>query len=578
MLFNSWLRGLRLLPERNAANSGGRQKLNKRRGSCQLDVEILEGRWLPSAYVVTDLGTLGGRTSQAIGISPSGLIVGDAENAAHETHAFLYQAGVMTDLGTLGGTGSVAYAVNDAGQVAGYSQTANGDTHAFLYSGGIMTDLGTFGGPTSYAFGINKFGQVTGVADFPGNTGTVHAFLYSPGGSLQDLGTLGSNYSEGRAVNDLGQVAGNSGTGHGSTPAFLYSGGVMSNLGTLPGGTYCQVHNMNNLGQVVGTSNTPTADQRAFLYSPGIGMQDLGTLGGVNSQASGINDLGQVVGVSNLPGDTLAHAFLDQSGVMTDLNSLIPAGFGWDLSEAFGINNAGAIVGDGIGPNNVNYAHAFLLTPVPTVTLTAANATYTGAPYDTANLTTMILPASASGSLSYVFYADAGGQNTIADPTNAGAYYVQAVFTSSDLSNFTNATSSIVPFNITAKSLSVDATTQGTLNIAKAGTISFALQITDGLVASNNDVATLFNGATFTITVSGTSYSLTSTATVAADGTINVSMQMSQGLQNALLAALSQGNTVDFNLSALSNDGNYSLAADAISRLISEGKLKFAVV
>jgi len=83
----------------------------------------------------------------------------------------------MKDLGTLGGTGSVAYAVNDAGQVVGYSQTATGDTHAFLYSGGIMMDLGTFGGRTSYAFGINKLGQVTGVADFPGNTGTVHAFL-----------------------------------------------------------------------------------------------------------------------------------------------------------------------------------------------------------------------------------------------------------------------------------------------------------------------------------------------------------------------------------------------------------------
>jgi hypothetical protein len=91
-------------------------------------------------------------------------------------------------------------------------------------------------------------------------------------------------------------------------------------------------------------------------------------------------------------------------------------------------------------------------------------------------------------------------------------------------------------------------------------------------------VAALFNGATFTIAMAGTSYSLTSTATVASDGTINVSMKMSQGLQNALLSALSEGSTVDFQLSALSNDGDYSIAADAFSRLISEGKLKFAVV
>src|SRR5262245_11534797 len=108
---------------------GNARKINYR---ARLQLEILEDRLVP-AYTITDLGTLGGRMSQAIGISPSGLVVGVAETSARESHAFLYQNGVMQDLGTLGGTGSLAYAVNDAGQVAGYSQTAGGDTHAFLY-------------------------------------------------------------------------------------------------------------------------------------------------------------------------------------------------------------------------------------------------------------------------------------------------------------------------------------------------------------------------------------------------------------------------------------------------------------
>jgi WD40-like Beta Propeller Repeat len=302
--------------------------------------------------------------------------------------------------------------------------------------------------------------------------------------------------------------------------------------------------------------------------------------------------------------------------------------------------------------NNARDVFIASLSVNTSVTLAAANATYTGLAYDTANLITTVTPGAASGSVSYVFYSDAGGQNAIATPINAGTYYVQAFFTSSS-SGYTDGTSGIVSFNIakanasfsvtpysgtydglahnitvvatgvgsdgdlsslvtlgsnqtnagsytgtwsfagngnynpasgtaaiviTAKSLTVDATTQGTLNIAKAGTISFALQITGGLIASNNDIAALFNGAVFTIVVDGTSYSLTSTATVALDGRIYVSMKMSQGLQNALLTVLSEGNTVDFSLSALSNDDNYSLAADAISRLISEGKLKFAVV
>lgn len=268
-------------------------------------------------------------------------------------------------------------------------------------------------------------------------------------------------------------------------------------------------------------------------------------------------------------------------------------GMGGKVVTDFGgpddVANGVVVQGDGnivvVGTTNQSGHYEFALARylgntavvAPTVSVTAANATYTGVPYDAANLTTAINPATAGGSVSYVFYSDAAGQSPIATPVNAGRYYVQAFFTSCT-SAFTDAQSAIVSFNITAKELTVDATTQGTINIARAGTISFALQVTDGLVGSNNDVAALFSGATFTITVGDTSYSVTSTATVASDGTINLSIRMTQGLQNALVTALSEGNTVDFGLSALSTDGDYSVAADAISRLINRGKLKFAVL
>ena len=39
----------------------------------------------------------------------------------------------MTDLGTLGGKSSFAVAVNRSGQVVGQSDTGNGDTHAVLW-------------------------------------------------------------------------------------------------------------------------------------------------------------------------------------------------------------------------------------------------------------------------------------------------------------------------------------------------------------------------------------------------------------------------------------------------------------
>ena len=54
-------------------------------------------------------------------------------------------------------------------------------------------------------------------------------------------------------------------------------------------------------------------------------MRDLGTLpGDVASVANGINSKGQVLGGS-VDMDENSRAFLWQNGVMTDLNTLIPA-------------------------------------------------------------------------------------------------------------------------------------------------------------------------------------------------------------------------------------------------------------
>ena len=47
-------------------------------------------------------------------------------------------------------------------------------------------------------------------------------------------------------------------------------------------------------------------------------------------------------------------------GKMKDLNSMIPAGLGWALTEANGINASGQIVGMGT-INGVE--HGYLLTP-----------------------------------------------------------------------------------------------------------------------------------------------------------------------------------------------------------------------
>lgn len=175
-----------------------------------------------ASYKITDLGTLGGRSSLASGINSSGQVVGVANTANGYAYAFLYSNGSMQDLGTLGGSYSSAYAINDSGQVVGAAYTANGSSHAFLYSNVGMRDLGTLGGAYSSAYDINSSSQVVGQA-FTENS-SFHAFLYS-NGSMTDLSlavaATGWTLFSAIDINDLGQIVGIGTNPDGKDHAFL---------------------------------------------------------------------------------------------------------------------------------------------------------------------------------------------------------------------------------------------------------------------------------------------------------------------------------------------------------------------
>jgi probable HAF family extracellular repeat protein len=325
---------------------------------CICLVLLLASLAAAQSYTVTDLGVLAGDVStEGRAISPSGQVVGDAEN---DLQGFYWSTtdGLLGLPHVPGGAYSVAMGINATGLIAGYSTYNEIESeHAVLWFNGKVRDLGTLpGGDDSWANALNDSGQVVGASNSAKTQ--PNAFLWSKAKGMFDLGVLPKGfYSEAFGINKLGQVVGMSNTIGGNWHAFSWSKSAgMVDLGTLDSGksTGAVANGVNDSGQIVGTSSCGSSCTHAALWTA-TGIQDLGTLPGSSiSAANGINNRGQVVGESG-------HAFVwSQATGMQDLNSLIPQDSGWTLTWAFAINDNGQITGQG----EINgQTHAYLLTP-----------------------------------------------------------------------------------------------------------------------------------------------------------------------------------------------------------------------
>ena len=391
------------MPDRAATTIGIFVLVITLQGVCLADVE----------YSVLSLGTLG-TESYGYALNASAQTTGKSKTTGNDLHAFFRDGGAassLIDLGTLGGDESYGYGINDTGQVTGWA-LATSFFHAFRWTDidgegdadpGEMVDLGTLDGNSSGAHAVNANGQVAGWSQKKVPLGAFtfqyeHAFLWSDlndnnasdPGEMIDLGTLSGNSqhkSYGYGMNDLGAVVGKSQSSTSSDHAFYWydtdgnytaDAGEMIDLGTL-GGSTSQANDVNNAGQVVGSANNGSQTMAALWSDTGGDGPDstdilgLGDLGGGWSEAKAINDGGIVVGSSwtGLPGDDGAHAFLhrDSGTGMEDLNDLIDPASGWILQEAWGINDAGAIVGFGKNSSIAASYQAFLMLPVGEPTL-----------------------------------------------------------------------------------------------------------------------------------------------------------------------------------------------------------------
>lgn len=365
----------------------------------------------PALYRVINLGNpLGGSSSAGNAMNNLGWSMGVANLPGDTTqHAELWLRGLHLDLGTLGGPNSAVIFANhsDSGQIVGISETADIDplmetwscagaffpttTHhiclGFVWQNGVMTALPTLGGYNGVASSANNLGQVVGWAETAVNDPTcvlpqVQQFegvIWGPGkDQIQQLSPLGEDPdSAATAINDKGQVVGISGICQNAVGAFsakhavLWQDGQPTDLGNIGGHGWNTPTFINNHGQIVGFANASgdlvngqlELKFHAFLWTKDRGMRDLGTLSGdAISEALGINEAGQVVGVSFGAGFSHPRAFLWQNDVMTDLNSLVPAGSTLTLQVAGDINDRGEITG-AASDSNTKTNPAFLAIP-----------------------------------------------------------------------------------------------------------------------------------------------------------------------------------------------------------------------
>ena len=327
-------------------------------------------------YHVSTLPSLGGTSSGGNSINDQSWVAGYSRMLDRDRHAILWRNSALADLGTLGGpNSSVTWNVkNTAGIIVGISQTSTpeplGESWSsasfystpnnvgfinlgFVWQNSQMRALPNFpGGNNGFATGANNLGRVVGWAENGFHDPTC---CCSPSQATrfssfsQPCGTLvsrsdprtplipGDTSGAATAINDNGQIVGISGIcdqavgRHTARHAVLWENGTVTDIypdAPLRGG----IRRRQSINTAISSglpATPPMLDGNilhAFIWTKDNGIKVLKPLRGrtpqhIDSEAYGINEAGQVVGVSCAANQVDCRAVIWDHGVYpTDLN------------------------------------------------------------------------------------------------------------------------------------------------------------------------------------------------------------------------------------------------------------------
>lgn len=253
--------------------------------------------------------------------------------------AFLFdsRSGTTVQLGSLYSS-STATDINDSGHVVGGMVDAStGREYPFVYLDGVLQPLTPLG-TSSRVVSINAAGQMAANSWGPSPVSPT-AYVYDATGAARKAWISDSFVYE---INASGQMVGTQSFMH----TVLVSGGQTTTLPYIGGVRSIAI---NDLGHVAGSGALPGQQSGGLIYADGAftsfhpAAAPPGQLQGGDTISWAINNLDQVVGSQGPVNRT--RAFIYSAGQVSYLNDLIDPASGWNIVDAFDINDRGQIVG-----------------------------------------------------------------------------------------------------------------------------------------------------------------------------------------------------------------------------------------